>query len=148
MLTRFPDTKFVMEGSKIEPFSSSGGPIEINYKDGFYLGVRTIPMEGSIVITLTDESGNVPFSVPISGSFFEHIDAPQGVYLFEVMNMESSTVQVSALITPTDLKSEFDSFAGIAVGVLTGSFLLLTGIVILAIFAIFVVSKKFRKTKV
>ena len=142
---KYPNTKFLIPGETLEPFSAAGGLVEINNDGDFFIGVTTFPLTSKVILSLADENDSVLFRGDVTGKSFQRVSAlPHGLYKFEVLNPYEEPVQIIALFSDKDISEDFDGLTNFSGLLLAGISLVFIGLMVMIIVGIIIIIKKIR----
>ena len=148
ILQKYPITEILIAGETVEPFSSVGGLVEIDFANDFFLGIRPLPPGQQLILSLIHENGEVVISAPIEEIFFEKLsNVEPGWYKIEITNFGTEPVNIYAILTAHDMSKDFESIGELAIYVLVGIVLLLPGIILILVGGSFMIFKKIQRNK-
>ena len=148
ILQKYPITEILFAGDTVEPFSSVNGLIEIDFANDFFLGVRPLPADQQLILSLVHENGEVVITAPIEGTFFEKLsNVEPGWYKIEISNFGTEPVTIYAILTAHDMQEDFETIGELAIYVIVGAVLLLPGIILMLAGGGFIIYKKIQRKK-
>jgi len=146
VLQKYPATEILFAGETVEPFSSLGGLVEIDFANDLFLGVRPNPQDQRLILSLVNENGQMVISSPIEGVYFEKLsDIESGWYQFEITNFGGESVKIYAILTAHDMREDFETIGELAIYAIVGLVLILPGIILILCSGSFIVYKKIRR---
>ena len=148
LLEKYPNTEILLAGETVEPFSSIAGLVEIDFSKDFFLGVRTIPQDQQLILSLISENGEEIITAPIEETFFEKLSAVEsGWYKLEITSFSTEPVNVYAVITAHDMGENFESTKELTDFLLIGIVLIFLGVILILISCSFIVYQKLKHTR-
>ena len=148
ILQKYPITEILLAGETVEPFSSVGGLVEIDFANEFFLGVRPLPQDQQLILSLVKEGGEEIISAPIEGIYFEKLsDLEPGWYKIEITNFGTEPVNIYAILTAHDIREDFETIGELAIYVILGVILLLPGIILIIVGGSFIIYKKTQRKR-
>lgn len=146
--TEFPNTEVLIANEELSPGTSTGGIVEINHRDDFFIGVRTTPATGPMILNIIGEDGGEILGGAFDDLLFERLSGVKpGFYQLTLQNLSPNTAKITVVMTEKNIPESFEDLIGVTLLGFAGLLLIIPGIALMIVFGVYTIFVKIKGKK-